>query len=158
MITYIGIDLGQKGAIAYQSKLSFGKPKLTVVPFWDRWGGTRLRPPTEQELCDTVVEILRTSGDTYVCIEHPVFMPLNGKKAIAGLHEHFGFMKGLFSALGVTSCYYPKPVTWKKLVNAPGSDKHKMTKLAQRLYKNPSINDMTSDAVLISEACRLYFK
>ena len=158
MISYIGIDLGQKGCIAVQSKLSINKPKLHVVPFWQHWNGTKLRPPTEQEIYETLRELLSRSGDTYVCIEHPVFIPANGKKAVASLHENFGFIKGCLMALGATSFVYPKPLTWKKLTGAPGSDKSKMVRFAQRLFKHPGINELTADAVLISEYCRLYFK
>lgn len=158
MISYIGVDLGQKGAITIQSKLPGSKYQFDIIPLWAHHGGTRLRAPTENEMYDIIRNILKRSGETYVAIEHPIFMPLNGKKAIASLHENFGLMKGLMIASGASHFWYPKPREWKTLTKANGDDKSAMTKFAARLTRHKNLNDMTSDSVLISEACRLHFK
>lgn len=157
MIQFIGIDLGQKGAITVQSKIPGSKLQVKIYPFWHRHGGTRQRTLLEHELVDLLETILKR-GQSYVAIEHPIFMPMNGKKAIASIHENFGFVKGVCLAMGAEHFWYPKPREWKTLVKAPGDDKSVITKIASRIVQSPELNDSTSDSVLISEACRLHFK
>lgn len=157
MIQFIGIDLGQKGALTVQRKIPGSKLKITIHPFWHRHDGTRQRTLLDHEIA-TLLENTLSKGQSYVCIEHPIFMPMNGKKAIASIHENFGLMKGLCLAYGADHFWYPKPREWKTLVNAPGNDKSKMTKIASRICTSPELNDLTSDSVLISEACRLHFQ
>ena len=158
MLKFIGIDLGQKGAIAVQSKLPFTKTTLEIFPFWQRFGGTRLRTATEQELLEFIKTSASGAGEVYVTVEHPVYVPSNGKKAIGVLHQNFGFVLGALGALGLDSLWLPKPVQWKKTTGFKGKDKGQMLQFAQRLFKNSSITELTADAVLISEACRLHFK
>jgi hypothetical protein len=154
----IGIDLGQKGAIAVQTKAPFKPMTLEIFPFWDRHGGTRLRAATDEELVMILRKVLMVPGERFVAIEHPILMPKNGKKAIAGLFEHFGLIKGVCTALLVDQIWLPTPRQWKKEASAPGSDKAKMMSMAQKLFKSVPISEMTADAVLISEACRLHFR
>lgn len=158
MITYIGIDLGQKGSLTIQSKLPGSKPVWTIYPFFQRHGDeTRQRTLTEQEMYELLRSIVRSS-ESFVTIERPVIMPGNGKKAICSLHENFGLIKGMLIGLGVTSFWYPVPMQWKKVVNAKGSDKDKMLVLASRLTKAPKLSPITADSVLICESCRLHFQ
>jgi hypothetical protein len=159
MMKYVGIDLGQKGAIAVQTKKPFSKPTLEIFPFWGRHGGTRLRTLTDEELVRTVQSVVALDvNEIFVTIEHPIFMPVNGKKAIAGMFKHFGILLGVCHAHYVDQLWIPKPTQWKKETGAHGSDKFAMAALASNLFKNPMIDELTADAVLISEACRLHFK
>ncbi len=158
MLKYIGIDLGQKGSISVQTKRPFKKPTLEIHWFWDRHGGTKLRTLHEDELAQLLKDVLDSPAEIYLTIEAPVFMPLNGKKAIASMHWYYGFVIGFAKALDIESIWTPTPQQWKKVASAPGKDKSKMVKLATRLFKNPLINVETADSVLISEACRLHFQ
>lgn len=159
MISYIGIDLGIKGAICVQSKLAFNKPTFSLYPFWDRFGGTRLRTILEEELAELLGEIIAKSGETFVTVEHPIFIPgKSPQKVIASMHEKFGLTKGILLGLGVTGLWFPKPTQWKKVTGTPGSDKDKMFQYARKLMKHEHLNAITADAVLISEACRIHFK
>lgn len=157
MIRYVGIDLGQKGSISVQVKAPMVKPSLEIYSFWDRFGGTRLRTATRDEIKEMLFEAIPDVGLTYVMIESPILMPKNGTKAIAGLFEGYGYMLGLLSALNVT-IKTMNPRQWKAVVGAPGSDKTKMVDKATLLFKDTRINCETADSVLISEACRLTFK
>lgn len=159
MISYIGIDLGQKGALTIQSKLPGSKPTWQIHPFYVRHGNeTRQRTFTEVEFYDLFAYTILRSPECYVTIERPVFMPKNGKKAIASLHESFGLIKGMLIGLGVTSFWFPTPMQWKKEVGAPGSDKDKMLVKASQLTKAEFLSPITADSVLICEACRLHFR
>lgn len=160
MIGYIGIDLGQKGAISVQSYLAGDpKPYWQIFPFYARhFDETRQRSLTEFEIYTLLKTIISKTGDCFIAIEHPVFMPTNGKKAISVLHENFGLMKGILIGLGIESFWFPKPIQWKKVVSAKGSDKDKMLVLASRVTKAPNLSPITADSVLISEACRLHFR
>jgi hypothetical protein len=157
MIQFIGIDLGQKGALTVQRKIPGSKIRITIYPFWDRHGGTRQRTLMDHEFIK-LFETVLSNGESYVAIEHPIFMPMNGKKAIASIHEAFGLVKGICMAFGADHFWFPKPREWKAVVNAPGNDKSKMTKIAARICTSQHLNDLTSDSVLISEACRLHFQ
>jgi hypothetical protein len=158
MLRYIGIDLGQKGSISIQKKPPFKKPTLELHWFWGRHGGTRLRTMGEDELADLLREVFDSPAETYLTIEAPVFMPLNGKKSIASMHWYYGFVVGMAKAFNIESIWCPTPNQWKKEASSPGKDKTKMVKLATRLFKHPLINVETADSVLISEACRLKFR
>lgn len=158
MISYIGIDLGVKGSITVQSKLAGSKAVWSIYPFYTRHNEeTRQRRLTETELLELLKSIVIKS-ECYVAIERPIFMPGNGKKAIAVLHENFGFIKGVLSALDVSSFWFPTPVQWKKVVNAPGKDKDKMLVQASKLTRAENLSPITADSVLICEACRLHFQ
>jgi len=157
MITYIGIDLGQKGGLTKIAKLPMQSPIWTVTPFWDRYGGSKLRRPTEHELYKILDDATHLAGDIYVTIEHPIFVPTTGKKAIASLHEAFGYVKGILTGLGVASLWCPTPQQWKKTTGAHGNDKTKMLELAQRITKHHGLDINTCDSVLIAEACRIHF-
>jgi hypothetical protein len=159
MISYIGIDLGLKGAICVQSKLAFHKPTFSLYPFWDRFGGTRLRTILEEELVTLLEGIVNKSGESFVTIEHPIFLPgKSPQKVIASMHEKFGVMKGILLTLGVQGMWFPKPMQWKKVTGTPGSDKDKMFQYARRIMNHEHLNAITADAVLISEACRIHFQ
>lgn len=156
MIRYIGIDLGQQGSLTVQSKLPGSKPYWTIYPFHQRHGDeTRQRTLLEVEMFQLIAD-LTSKAECYVTIERPMFIS-KGTKAIASLHEQFGLIKGMLHAKGVTSFWYPTPMQWKKLVNAPGKDKDKMLVLASRITKAPKLSPITADSVLICEACRLHF-
>lgn len=158
MISYIGIDLGQKGSITVQSKLPGSKPTWNIYPFFTRHNEeTRQRTITEQELYQLLHTIVARS-ECFVTVERPMFMPGNGKKAIAVIHENFGLMKGILIGLGIDSFWFPTPMQWKKLANAPGKDKDRMLVLASRLTKTANLSPITADSVLICEACRLHFQ
>lgn len=158
MISYIGIDLGQKGAISVQSKLAGFKPTWSIYPFHARHNEeTRKRTLTDQELFETLKKIISTSGETFITVERPVFVPSNGKKAIAVLHENYGFVKGALQGLGVSTFWFPTPMQWKKVAQAYGNQKSKMLKQASNLCKSPNLSIDTADSVLICEACRLRF-
>jgi hypothetical protein len=158
MISHIGIDLGQKGSVTVQSRLAGMKPQWDIYPFFQRHGEeTKQRTLTDREIYSLLKKIVKTSPECYVTIEHPVFMPTNGKKAIAGLFENFGFFKGVLIGLGVSSFWFPTPRQWKKTVSAAGNDKDKMLVFASRLTKSPNLSPVTADSVLICEACRLHF-
>jgi hypothetical protein len=157
MISYIGIDLGQKGAITVQHKLPASKPTWEIFPFYQRHGEeTRMRTLLESEFYDLLFNIVNRS-ECYVTIERPMMFS-KGLKAVASLHEHFGLTKGILIGLGVTSFWYPTPVQWKKLVKAPGSDKVQMLKNASKITKARNLSPETADSVLICEACRLHFQ
>jgi hypothetical protein len=159
MISYIGIDLGQKGALTIQSKLAGSKPTWEIYPFYARHNDeTRQRTLTENDFYNLFASITNRSPECYVTIERPVFMPKNGKKAVAGLHEHFGLIKGMLIGLGITSFWFPTPMQWKKEVGAPGNDKDQMLVKASQLTKAPNLSPITADSVLICEACRLRFR
>lgn len=157
MLTFAGIDLGQKGAITVISELPGMKRSIEVFSFWGYFGGTRLRTATEDELVKGVREIMAHASEAYVAIEHPVFMPRNGKKAIAGLFHNFGFIKGIFHGLSVAEVWTPKPAQWMKLIGA-SKNKTANLRLARKLY--PKLSTLTldnSDSVLIAEICRKYY-
>lgn len=158
MISYIGIDLGQKGSITVQSKLPGSKATWSIHPFFTRHGEeTRQRTITDIEQYKLLKSLVSRS-ECYVTIERPVLMPGNGKKAIASLHENYGLVKGILIGLGVSSFWYPTPMQWKKIANAPGKDKSKMLVLASRLTRTSNLSPETADSVLICEACRLHFR
>ena len=158
MISYIGIDLGQKGSITVQSKLPGSKATWSIHPFFTRHGEeTRQRTITDIEQ-HKLLKSLVSRSECYVTIERPMFIPGNGKKAIAVIHENFGFIKGVLISLGVSSFWFPTPQQWKKVVNAPGNDKDKMLVLASRLTKVSNLSPVTADSTLICEACRLHFR
>jgi hypothetical protein len=158
MISYIGIDLGQKGSITVQSKLPGAKATWSIHPFFVRHGEeTRQRTITDSEQY-TLLKSLVLRSECYVTIERPMMIPGNGKKAISVLFENFGLMKGMLIGLGITSFWFPTPMQWKKIANAPGKDKNKMLVLASRITKAPNLSPVTADSVLICEACRLHFQ
>lgn len=157
MITFVGIDLGQKGAVTTCTVLPCVKPKFEIYPFYAHHGGTRLRTMTEQELYLFFQKICSSAGQILCTIEHPVFMPLNGKKAIASLHENFGLVKGILIGLGVTEFWFPKPVTWKKEINAQGNDKSDMYLIARKYTKHKLLNTDTADSTLVCLAGKKHF-
>lgn len=157
MISYIGIDLGQKGAVTVQSKLPGCKPAWEIYPFFARHNDeTRQRTLTDNEMYELFKSIV-TRSECFVTIERPMFMPGNGKKAIGVIHEGFGLVKGILIGLGIDSFWFPTPQQWKKLVNAPGKDKDRMLVLASRLTKTANLSPVTADSALICEACRIHF-
>lgn len=158
MIKYVGIDLGQKGAICVQSFLTVGKPKIKIYPFWNRFGGTRLRTILDYELLDTLSEIVHNSGETFVTIERPIFVPGCRIQAATKMSENYGLLRGMLLGLDVSEIWTPTPQQWKVPVSARGSDKSKMLKIASRITKDPELSLLTADAVLISEACRLHYR
>lgn len=157
MISYIGIDLGQKGSITVQHKLPASKATWEIFPFFKRHGEeTRMRTLLESEMYDLLAGIVGRS-ECYVTIERPMLFS-KGLKAVASLHQHYGLVQGILLGLGVSEFWNPTPVQWKKLANAPGSDKVKMLKLASKLTKAQYLSPETADSVLICEACRLHFQ
>lgn len=157
MISYIGVDLGQKGAITVQSKLPGSKPTWSIHPFFMRHGEeTRMRTLLPSELFELLKSITSRS-ECFVTIERPMMFS-KGLKAVASLHEHYGLVRGMFQGLGVPEFWTPTPVQWKKVVSAPGSDKVKMLKIASKLTKAQHLSPETADSVLICEACRLHFQ
>lgn len=127
MIKYIGIDLGHKGSLSIQSKLAFHKPTLSIFPFWHRHSGTKCRSATIEELIELFKSEILSSGESYIAIEHPVFMPKNGKKAIASMFYNYGVALGLCKAFDLTGIWTPTPREWKAITKTPGSDKSKLT-------------------------------
>lgn len=157
MISYIGIDLGQKGAITVQSKLPASKPTWKIYPFFMRHGEeTRMRTLLDHELFDILKDIVRRS-ECFVTIERPMMFS-KGLKAVASLHEHYGLVRGMLQGLGIVQFWTPTPVQWKKIVSAPGSDKVKMLRIASKITKAEYLSPETADSVLICEACRLHFQ
>ena len=158
MISFIGIDLGLKGAITTCKVLPIGKPVFEIYPFYCHHNEeTRLRTITENELYDLFLKICANAGQIFCTIEHPVFMPLNGKKAIASLHENFGLVKGMMIGLGVNNFWLPKPVTWKKVIDAHGNDKSEMYLKAKKYTKHLKLNTDTADSTLICMAGKKHF-
>lgn len=157
MISYVGIDLGQKGAVTVQSKLPGSKPTWHIHPFFARHKEeTKQRTLTENELYNLFHSIV-TKSECFITIERPMLFS-KGTKAIASLHEQFGIAKGILISLGISSFWYPTPQQWKKIANAPGNDKDKMLVKASRLTKASNLSPITADSVLICEACRLHFQ
>jgi len=159
MIGFIGIDLGQKGALTLQTKLPGQKPKWTIYPFFTRHGEeTRQRTILEIELYELLKNITRVCPNLYIAIERPMMIPGNGKKAIASLFQNYGLVKGILTGLGHTDIWTPTPMQWKKVANAPGKDKTEMLVKASKIAKAPNLSPITADSVLICEACRLYYQ
>lgn len=159
MIHYIGIDLGQKGSLTIISQNVFKKTTTQIFSFWGRFEGTKLRTMTELEYLELLQGIQKYGGEFFVAIEHPVFMPVSGKKSTASMFNNFGLMRGLILGLDFTdNIYCPTPREWKALVKAKGSDKNVMAKLASKRFpKLKGITAETADSVLIAEACRQYY-
>lgn len=157
MISYIGIDLGQKGSITVQHKLPGSKPTWSIHPFFKRHGEeTRMRTMLDTELHELLASVVSRS-ECFVTIERPMLFS-KGLKAVSSLHEHYGLVRGILLGLGVSEFWNPTPVQWKKLANAPGSDKVKMLKIASKLTRAQYLSPETADSVLICEACRLHFQ
>jgi hypothetical protein len=158
MLTYIGVDLGQKGGIAVYTELAGMRKSMKVFSMWDYHGGTALRTATQVEIKDALKQMTKGSSEIYACIEHPVFMPGNGKKAIAGLFENFGFFQGLLLSYDVQELWTPTPRAWQKVVKGASSDKTKNLVMARKLYS--ATKDLTkdnSDAILICHACKVIY-
>jgi hypothetical protein len=157
MINFIGIDLGKKGAATVCKVLPIGKPSIEIYPFYCHHNEeSAMRTITEEELY-LLFQKICYGAQVFCTIEHPVFMPLNGKKAIASLHENFGLVKGMMIGLGVTNFWLPKPVTWKKVIDAHGNDKSVMYTKARKFTKHLKLNTDTADSALICMAGKKYF-
>lgn len=158
MLTYIGVDLGQKGAIACYSDLGGFRKEFSIFSNWEYHGGTKLRTATDKEIYEALSTMLKGASEIYAVIEHPIYMPGNGKKAIAGLFNNFGFMRGLLTAYNVQELWLPKPRQWQKVVGASSNKTRNLTMARKLCPKLKNLTKDNSDAVLICHACRLIYQ
>jgi hypothetical protein len=161
MLTFLGVDLGQKGAIAaYTVMPGLNTRSVQLFSFWGYHGGTRLRTATDEELYEGLKVLLSGSSEIYACVEHPIYMgKVTPMKTMSSLFNAFGFMRGLLTAYDVEELWLPKPRQWQKKITGVSSNKTKNLTMARRLY--PKTKDLTkdnSDAVLICHACRLVYQ
>lgn len=152
----IGIDPGQKGAVAITSWSLMGHcMAIDVHPM----------PKSAEEFAD----IMRPHKDAHVFLEKAQSMPRNGGKAMFSYGTHFGELRGVLAALQIKHTLV-SPSIWTRIlhVGCTASDpKKKSLQAVRRLFpgqkltfgekaKKPS--DGLIDALLLADYGRRQFQ
>ena len=156
--TYVGIDVGKKGAFAF---LNYDGARLEQMPLI----GSRTDKNSRQDLW-TIKELMKSYDNLIVVLETPLCF---GKQGIASQCKSFKFqgeLYGLLVALNVR-VIETKPSEWQKVMykGEPKRDDKKVTSaiVAQRLFPDinfrrtercKNLDDGFTDAILMAEFAR----
>ncbi len=146
-MTYIGIDPGKDGALAYILELPEGFRVVSVVPF---------SPEGYRKALE------RSRGrEAVCCLERVGAMPGQGVTSMFKFGENYGFVQGL-----LTACAIPyelvTPQKWKKEFQITG-DKNSSIAVCRRLFPEVSLrktekcrkdHDGMAEALLLAEYAR----
>lgn len=120
MTTYIGIDPGKSGAVAFMDGDDlrvFDAPMLG-------------KDYAEQEM----VALLRCVGPVKAAIERQQARPEQGRTAMFTIGLGYGMWRGILASLGIPYDVV-EPTAWKRVVGLPaGSKKPASVGMAQRLF------------------------
>jgi len=135
--TYIGIDPGKSGAIAYL------RPDM---------------PPEYIKNSETLYDIAEflssIEGDKMAMIEKVNAMPGQGVTSTFTFGESYGQLTGLLVALRIPFevC---RPAVWQKAMQCRSGGNKNITKAkAQSLFPDTKIIHANADAILLAEYCR----
>lgn len=139
-VTYIGIDPGKNGAIAWLTS-----SEVNVVPF-------------SEETCQV---ILRGIENGIACVEKVGAMPGQGVTSMFHFGENFGYIRGTLEANKIAYQLIP-PKTWKKEFGL-NSNKESSIAVCKRLFPEVSLkrterckkdHDGMAEALLMAEYAR----
>jgi hypothetical protein len=137
MKTYIGIDPGKSGAIAF------------IPPIGDPW--TIKNTATDQELVDAVEESISMGFGVFATIEKVHAMPGNGVVGMFKFGGSFHSLQMLCTALCVPF-ELVSPQKWQRsLTCLTGGDKNVTKTKAQNLFPTVKVIHANADALLLAE-------
>ena len=137
MKTYIGIDPGNSGAIAF------------IPPTGDPW--TIKNTSTDLELVEAVEEAFSQSNGIFATIEKVHAMPGNGVTGMFKFGGSFHSLQMLCTALRVPF-ELVSPQKWQKsLACMSGGDKNVTKTRAQNLFPTVKVIHANADALLLAE-------
>ena len=145
-MTYIGIDPGKSGALAY----IINDENVNVIPFDE--GNYRLA-------IRSIVE--KYGANVRCCVESVSAMPGQGVTSMFNFGKGFGWILGTLEAYGV-SYELIRPQKWKKEFSVT-SDKNTSIAVCKRLFPHVSLlpterckkdNDGMAEALLMAEYAR----
>lgn len=138
---YLGIDPGQKGAVAVIGE------EIEVYPYSD----------------EILIEIVRMESaiPCKCCLEHVHAMPGQGVTSMFSMGKNAGFIEGVLQSFKIPYQLIP-PQRWKKEFGL-NSDKQKSIEVCKKLF--PQVNllaterswkphDGMAEALLMAEYCR----
>lgn len=147
-MTYIGVDPGQKGAIAYISPRGYDSLKT---------------PTDERSILKTMRWLAKEFPQSIAVIEQVHARPMNGSISLFKLGESFGLLK---MAMRATEIQFVEevPQVWQRGMNIRPRDKiggessskfkSKLVSIAKRLFPAIKLTQQNADALLIAEYCR----
>lgn len=147
-MTYIGIDPGKNGGIAY-----IDKSEIFVIPYSD------------DNLIDTCAKMVNDTvlyDKSCVCVLEKVnAMPGQGVVSMFNFGQNFGFIQGALKASEIPFELVP-PQKWKKEFSVT-SDKNTSIEVCKRLFPNVNLkaterckkdHDGMAEALLMAEYAR----
>lgn len=137
MKTYIGIDPGKSGAIAF------------IPPTGDPW--TIKNTCTDIELIEAVEEAIKRSDGVFATIERVSAMPGNGVVSMFKFGGSFYSLQMLCTALRVPF-ELVSPQKWQRSLSClTGGNKNVSKTRAQNLFPQLKVIHANADALLIAE-------
>lgn len=139
-MTFIGIDPGQAGGIAWSRDGHLAVSKM---------------PETDRDLLDLLREILReeTHGMVQALLEKVHSMPSQGVKSTFTFGEGFGKLQMALAALEIPF-EFVTPQKWQKEMGClSGGDKNITKAAAQRIAPKIKVTHAVADAILICAYC-----
>lgn len=143
-MTYIGIDPGKNGALAYITE----DGAANVFKF-------------DEGLYNYTLHQIAAQDPAVCCLEHVGAMPGQGVTSMFHFGENFGFIQGLLAAYGI-KFELVRPQKWKKEFSITG-DKNTSIAVCKRLFPDVSLlpsercrkdHDGMAEALLMAEYAR----
>lgn len=146
---YIGIDPGQKGALAIIHQATGHTEKIHLYPF------------SEPGYIEALASVLITQEPAMCCLEHVSAMPGQGVTSMFNFGRNFGWIQAV---LQVNQIPYElvRPQKWKKEFSIT-SDKNSSIAVCQRIFPGVSLmrtdkcrkpDDGMAEALLMAEYAR----
>lgn len=138
MTTYIGIDPGASGGIAW----------IDVDSGYDPFVHVQKMPETEADTKELLSNIL--GSQVFCLIESVHSMPKQGVASSFKFGRNYGLLRGLLIGLGIPFDEV-SPQKWQKAMGClTHGDKNVSKAKAQQLYPHLKITHATADALLIA--------
>ena len=135
-MTYLGLDPGKSGAIAFLRGDEAWCIKCSETP---------------ADIADALREV---EGPCFAIIERVHSMPRQGVSSTFKFGESFGLLQGLLVALQIPH-EFVTPAKWQGTMGCrSGGDKNVTKKRAQELFPAIKVIHAVADALLLAEYCR----
>lgn len=149
---YIGTDVGLKGALVCLDHAG-AVVKTARMPTTTKDGSPAIKEKVcGAGLCDAITNMTPSPWETFVFVEDPGLVPMNGSVRIASLFHSLGAVEGALGAMGL-KYELIKAQRWKKHYSLPGGQKQKRRSIEIAGQLNPELGNLKVKEADIAEAC-----